>query len=151
VQEAVGELAIKEAHAKKWLAAAERTFVQVRDRRLAEASQQVEVAINKMNAKLNQLAADPQATSKQISDSLNDGLEEYTRMPEGPTKWQRLLEFMQSTLQVPCLMVSCAWHSAPASACMLKCEALVCLQLCAIRSYMWSCQKLNCMSASANR
>lgn len=103
VQEAVGEPAIKEAHAKKWQNAAERTFVQIRDRRLAESSQQVEVAINKMNAKLNQLTAEPQTSSNLIGEALNGFLEEYVRMPEGPTKWQRLVEFMQSTLQVLCL------------------------------------------------
>jgi hypothetical protein len=42
------EPAIKEAHLKKWLEAAERIFVEFRDRRLEEVSQLVEVALHEM-------------------------------------------------------------------------------------------------------
>jgi hypothetical protein len=100
VQDAVGEPAIKEAHAKKWLEAANRTFIQVRDRRLAEASEQVEVMMNKMNRKVNQLVSDPQCTSIQLREGLEAILAEYALTSEGPTKWKRLTESVPSILQV---------------------------------------------------
>ena len=102
MQEAVGDASIKEAHAKKWVEAAERTFSQLRDRRIAEASSRVEGLINKMNAQLNQLASDPATSSKAISSAINAFLAEYEQTAEGPTKWKRLVEFMQSTIQVRC-------------------------------------------------
>jgi hypothetical protein len=107
VQEAVGEAAIKEAHEKKWREAAERTFVQVRDRRLAEASQQVESLINNMNMKLNAMTADSSTDAKTISDALSTFLAEYSTKAGGATKWERLVEFLQSTMQAR------AWPASP--------------------------------------
>lgn len=100
VQESVGDDAIKDVHRKKWIAATERDFTQVRDRRLAEAAQQVESLINGMNMRLNTLITDSATDTGAICQALNQFLVEYNAKASGPIKWQRLVEFMQGTLQV---------------------------------------------------
>ena len=72
----------------------------MRDRRLAEAAQQVETLINSMNMRLNALTTDTTTDTAAITAALNQFLTEYAAKASGPSKWQRLVEFMQSTLQV---------------------------------------------------
>jgi hypothetical protein len=107
VQEAIGDESIQDAHRKKWVESAERGFTQVRDRRLAEASQQVEALINNMNMRLNALMADSSTDSATMSAALNTFFAEYSVKAGGPTKWQRLAEFLQCSLQVRFLCATC--------------------------------------------
>ena len=96
----MGDPGIKEAHEKKWTEAAQRCFTQVRDKLLAEASQQIELLINNTNMRLNQMYSDSSTDSKAIIAEFSQFLQQYSKMPGGAAKEKRLMEFLQSTLQV---------------------------------------------------
>ena len=100
VQEAVGEPDIKAAHEKKWHDAVQRSFGQVRDRRLAEASQQVEAAINNMNMRMQSVLSDGNKNSAAICQALGDLIKDFNASTAGPTKSQRLVEFLQANMDV---------------------------------------------------
>ena len=68
----------------------------------------MEALINNMTMRLNALVADSSSDVKAISQALNTFLTEYSAKATGPTKWARLVEFLQSFMQAR--IAACGKH-----------------------------------------
>lgn len=76
VQEAVGAEAIKAAHNSKWRQAVDRSFGQVRERKVAEAKASVEQLLGAANATFSVALSDPSASADSLSSTLQTFLAE---------------------------------------------------------------------------
>ncbi|KAG1669136.1 hypothetical protein FOA52_002647 [Chlamydomonas sp. UWO 241] len=93
---AVGDEGIKAAHEAKFRTAVGTRFSDVRARKLAEASSAVNELLYKANVAVNQ-ACQSGATLADVQDRMAALIEQYVASAAGPTKWQRLAEFLRDT------------------------------------------------------
>lgn len=99
-QAAIGDETIKTALEHTWRSAVQRGFEQVRDKRLAQASQTVSSLISDMHVRLNERIADRNHIPADIMSDLKSSLDKFRSTAEGPTKWPKLVEFLQSAMGV---------------------------------------------------
>lgn len=100
LQGAIGDEMVKTALHKTWRAAVDRAFDQVREKRIAQASQVVSSLISDMHVHLNGLIADRQHGTAEIIAGLKESLNQFRNAAEGPSKWPKLVEFLQSAIGV---------------------------------------------------
>eukprot|EP00892_Ulva_mutabilis_P000560 jgi/Ulvmu1/10504/UM064_0042.1 len=97
---AIGDDTIKAALENTWRAAVNRAFEHVRDKRLAQASQVVSSLISDMHVRLNERIADRNQAPADIIADLQSSLKSFGSTAEGPTKWPKMVEFLQSAMGV---------------------------------------------------
>lgn len=78
----------------------ERAFEQVRDKRIAQASQLVSSMISDMHVRLNEHVADRKRSAADLVAELKHALNEFHATAEGPTKWPKLVEFLHSAMAI---------------------------------------------------
>lgn len=100
VQEAIGDTEIKGAVEKKWRESVEQAFKHIKDKRLAQASQGVATLLNDMTTQLTQKSADTTVTTADLMRSVKASLADYMAKAEGPSKWPKLVEHLQTALAV---------------------------------------------------
>lgn len=100
LQEAIGDTGIKGAVEKKWRESVEQAFKNIKEKRLAQASQTVATLLNDMTTQLTQMSADISVTTAELMKSVKASLADYVSAAEGPTKWPKLVEHLQTVLAV---------------------------------------------------
>ena len=100
VQEAIGDTDIKGAVEKKWRESVEQAFQNIKGKRLAQASQGVAQLLNDMTTQLTQQSSDSSVSTADLMRSLKASLASYVSTAEGPTKWPKLVEHLQTALAV---------------------------------------------------
>mmetsp|Transcript_35733 Transcript_35733/g.79501 ORF Transcript_35733/g.79501 Transcript_35733/m.79501 type:complete len:796 (+) Transcript_35733:196-2583(+) len=93
---AVGDENIKRAHEKKFLQAVTSRYGEVRARRLAEAASRVNEMLYQATMSISQAARSGRSLSE-VQAQLQSFMEEFQHSAAGPTKWQRLAEFLRDT------------------------------------------------------
>jgi trehalose-6-phosphate synthase len=78
----------------------EQAFKNIKDKRLAQASQVVATLLNDMTTQLTQKSADATISSADLMRSVKASLADYVSQAEGPTKWPKLVEHLQTVLAV---------------------------------------------------
>lgn len=96
LQGAIGDETIKAALQKTWRESVQRAFDQIREKRIAQASQVVSGLISDMHVRLNELITDRQHGPAELIHELKDTLNVYRNTAEGPTKWPSLVDFLHS-------------------------------------------------------
>lgn len=98
LQGAIGDEKIKAALDKTWRSSVQRAFDQIREKRIAQASQVVSGLISDMHVRLNELITDREHGPADIINELKDSLHAFRNTAEGPTKWPSLVDFLNSAI-----------------------------------------------------
>jgi cell division septum initiation protein DivIVA len=85
---------------KKWRASVEAAFENIKGKRLAQASQAVATLLNDMTTQLTQQSADSSVSTTDLMRAVKASLAVYVSKAEGPTKWPKLVEHLQTALAV---------------------------------------------------
>lgn len=83
---------------KTWRSSVKRGFEQIRDKRIAQAAQQVAGLIGDMHIQLNDLIVEGATAPSDIMRGLKESVDTFCKTAEGPTKWLKLVDFMHSAL-----------------------------------------------------
>ncbi|KAJ9506005.1 hypothetical protein QJQ45_016718 [Haematococcus lacustris] len=93
---AVGEEAIRKAHESKYLTSIDRFYKDLTGRKLAEAASYVNEMLYKANVAISK-AAQGAGSMAEVQQQLTSFIEQYAASATGPTKWEKLAEFLKDT------------------------------------------------------
>ncbi|KAJ9517470.1 hypothetical protein QJQ45_024931 [Haematococcus lacustris] len=93
---AVGEEAIRKAHEAKYLTSIDRFYKDLTGRKLAEAASYVNEMLYKANVAISK-AAQGAGSMAEVQQQLTSFIEQYAASATGPTKWEKLAEFLKDT------------------------------------------------------
>jgi trehalose-6-phosphate synthase len=85
---------------KKWRERVEAAFENIKGKRLAQASQVVATLLNDMTTQLTQKSADSSVSTADLIRAVKVSLADYTSRTEGPTKWPKLVDHLQTAMAV---------------------------------------------------
>lgn len=125
--EAVGLGAVRHKHEKLLMADLKKRFEEYRHKISMEAELKCVKAVEDMDEKLRAACHSPAATLDQVLQVLNAQLSEYEQNTFGPTKWKKLVKFLQQSLEGPLSDLIKKWidqKTANNSALQLKCRSL---------------------------
>eukprot|EP00201_Polytomella_parva_P018309 CAMPEP_0175050852 /NCGR_PEP_ID=MMETSP0052_2-20121109/7477_1 /TAXON_ID=51329 ORGANISM="Polytomella parva, Strain SAG 63-3" /NCGR_SAMPLE_ID=MMETSP0052_2 /ASSEMBLY_ACC=CAM_ASM_000194 /LENGTH=724 /DNA_ID=CAMNT_0016315077 /DNA_START=265 /DNA_END=2440 /DNA_ORIENTATION=+ len=93
----VGDVSIKSAHEQRFMEFVENRFRELSTRKLAEAAAKVNEQLYKANVAMSKVATSGNLSLEELQQQMQHIVAQFAESAEGPTKWERLSEFLMDT------------------------------------------------------